>query len=197
MKLGEQFASIEPTKDEDTSFEPFVDLITSDYDYTEMEELLESCLQNYSPIISHKNGQVTALIDYQGEEYQIVPQRLESKVEALNEVQVIQTQLLADGYHLDAILEIAENSYLFTSTLNTVYLMQDKDLIVMALSSAEPNVTVIDFGVLQARESKEFTVQLPEDFLKVEASVYASGTNETNKYGGRNALLIVNGKIAW
>ena len=65
----------------------------------------------------------------------------------------------------------------------------------------ENHVTKIkekDFGIVHHSNAPgTWTVEIPQYFTKVEIAVYSSGKDEINKYGGWDANLTINKKLAW
>lgn len=57
---------------------------------------------------------------------------------------------------------------------------------------------VRDLGVVLYTEApKTWTIDVPQNFNKVEAAVYAKGKDEANQFGGWNGYLKLNGEYAW
>jgi|ETNmetMinimDraft_13_1059891.scaffolds.fasta_scaffold29009_2 hypothetical protein len=57
---------------------------------------------------------------------------------------------------------------------------------------------VTNFGTIKHTQSpKTWTIIVPKNYSKVEVAVYPYGKNVTNKYGGWNGSLKVNGKYVW
>ncbi len=59
-------------------------------------------------------------------------------------------------------------------------------------------ITEKDLGVVHYTQApKTWTVDIPQNYNKVEVCVYAKGTDETNQYGGWQAYLKINGEYVW
>ncbi|MBW1712591.1 MAG: hypothetical protein JRJ59_05555 [Deltaproteobacteria bacterium] len=62
----------------------------------------------------------------------------------------------------------------------------------------KPKPEIRRLGVIRASQApKTWTLNIPQDFSKLELAVYGKGKNETNSFGGWKAWLKVNGKYAW
>jgi len=56
----------------------------------------------------------------------------------------------------------------------------------------------VDLGLVHYTQTpKTFSVELPDNFSKVEIGVYGKGDDTPNSYGGWNAWLKVNGQMVW
>lgn len=198
-ELGDLFDSIQPSEEE-IGFEPFVEMRMGYLPNKTIEEILLDDLSKWDPVIEEINGYQTANIEINDETFTVVPYRYEDNKTALSELHIIQTQLLSEGYHFDALLHSCDAGFLFTKEANKVYIMMDYDLLVLAFSTSddESGSTVTELGIVTyANSPKTWTITLPEDYSKVEAAIYGAGTNDTNKYGGWGASLTVNGDLAW
>ena len=69
----------------------------------------------------------------------------------------------------------------------------------MGMSAEDEQVSTQHLGTITYQEAPEtWTITVPEDFSKVEVSIYGYGReDEGNMYGGWNAWLEVNGNRAW
>lgn len=93
--------------------------------------------------------------------------------------------------------------------LETRYDFYDKSFSVSIPATATPTATVTsrqvqgefsvsDLGVVHYTQApKTWTIDIPQNFNKVEVAVYGSGKDETNQFEGWDAYLQLNGEYAW
>jgi hypothetical protein len=63
---------------------------------------------------------------------------------------------------------------------------------------AQAGIVEMDLGIIRYTEApKTWTIEVPDNFAKVEVGVYGKGEETPNKYGGWNAYLKINGEYAW
>lgn len=55
----------------------------------------------------------------------------------------------------------------------------------------------IDLGLAYGGRVKTWELDIPEGFVKIETATYGENKDETNKYGGFNAYMKINGRYAW